>query len=621
MSMNNFKKISSDKDKTVMQHKDGHQITIAHKGISPKYRAQLAALPEHKDKMADGGVVADSSNQSAAMKENTSKSKKKDLEVEELNPVEPKNPLDYEAMAHGGEVKQSNPKLEESKKLPHYADGGAIEDAMKSGAPVTINIGHPGPPPSNMPTPVQNATPAEQPFDVGNLGPNINSSTPQAPINTSNQIPEQPQQVQPQQIQQPQLQPNQSTAPQSVASQQPSGTQQNQDAFGTALTQGTFQKGVEQQIGGTQRTASAEAALGKEQAGAEQEAAGRNQELQDTYKTSYDAIQGERDSLQHDIANFHIDPKRYIDNMSTGSRIATGIGMILGGMGASVTGGRNLVVDQFQHMIDQDIDAQKAELGKKENLLSVNFKREGNLRDALATTRIMSNDILVNQLATAAANAKGPLAKAQATAAIGQINQSTAQMQGQYAARKALLGSGNAALVNAKPEMIARSISALVPKEEQPAAFKEYQELQATASARDKVLQAMDKVAQINTVGNRALNPLQSKRQIDAITGPMVAGLSKETAGRFTEQDAGMLAPLFKTLGDNPQTLAVKKQEAMDLFAPKLQSSVLEGYGIPISKMARFNSGSSFQHPADQVKTVNGVKYTRGPNGEAIRVK
>src|SRR4051812_25269584 len=54
-----FKKVSSDKHTTTLQHEDGHQIRIMHSALSPKIRGQLAELPSHELKMADGGKVAD----------------------------------------------------------------------------------------------------------------------------------------------------------------------------------------------------------------------------------------------------------------------------------------------------------------------------------------------------------------------------------------------------------------------------------------------------------------------------------------------------------------------------------------------------------------------------------
>jgi len=47
MNLKNFKKVSSDKDSTTLQHPDGHQIKIAHKSLSAKVKKSLSDLPVH----------------------------------------------------------------------------------------------------------------------------------------------------------------------------------------------------------------------------------------------------------------------------------------------------------------------------------------------------------------------------------------------------------------------------------------------------------------------------------------------------------------------------------------------------------------------------------------------
>jgi len=48
-----FKKISGDKHHTILAHPDGHEIKVAHSGLSKDMRKQLDAIP----KMAEGGEV------------------------------------------------------------------------------------------------------------------------------------------------------------------------------------------------------------------------------------------------------------------------------------------------------------------------------------------------------------------------------------------------------------------------------------------------------------------------------------------------------------------------------------------------------------------------------------
>jgi hypothetical protein len=65
---------------------------------------------------------------------------------------------------------------------------------------------------------------------------------------------------------------------------------------------------------------------------------------------------------------------------ASASKAMAGIGMILSGIGAGLTHGPNLAAQFITKQIDQDIDAQKANLGKKENLLGYFFKKYGTSR-------------------------------------------------------------------------------------------------------------------------------------------------------------------------------------------------------------------------------------------------
>lgn len=49
MFLKNFKKMSSDKQSTTLKHGDGHELKIAHKGLSKKMRDDLEKLPLHFD--------------------------------------------------------------------------------------------------------------------------------------------------------------------------------------------------------------------------------------------------------------------------------------------------------------------------------------------------------------------------------------------------------------------------------------------------------------------------------------------------------------------------------------------------------------------------------------------
>ncbi len=375
-----------------------------------------------------------------------------------------------------------------------------------------------------------------------------------------------------------------STTPQPAAPQgQPSA--QSQDPFGTQLTADVFQKGLGEAKAGIAGEARALGQQGQAEAQALQQSVDKQQAAQQSYQDHFDALDQERQSFQQDLMNQHIDPQHYLNSMGTAGRVQTAVGLILGGMGGGMTHQENPALKFLNAQIDRDIGAQMAEMGKKENLLSANMKQFGNLRDATEMTRIMQNDIVSMQLKQAAAKAMDPLAKARAIQAAGKLDMDTAQMQGSMAMRKTLLGSVNAGSVDP-----AKIVNLLIPEGQRAEANKELTSAQNMVAGRDNVLSAYDKLTKINTVGNRIMSPIQSKRQIEGILGPIVAQLSKETAGRFTEQDAGMLYGLFPRPGNSDETNRINRARAVQLISEKMHFPILQTYGISPANWGRYGS-------------------------------
>ena len=69
------------------------------------------------------------------------------------------------------------------------------------------------------------------------------------------------------------------------------------------------------------------------------------------------AIQRQQDALAN--INTTVDPNRYFASMSTGGKIATALGLVLGGIGAG-NDGVNRAVGVIDNAINRDVEAQKA---------------------------------------------------------------------------------------------------------------------------------------------------------------------------------------------------------------------------------------------------------------------
>lgn len=210
--------------------------------------------------------------------------------------------------------------------------------------------------------------------------------------------------------------------------------------------------GFNTQIQGLQGQAKAMGALGEQQAAVHQERIKSQQQAMETFQHSYQELEKERQAHMQDIRDGFVNPDNYWKgDPKTGagghSKIMAGIGMILAGF--NPTSSPNAAVNFLQHQMDQNIDAQKANLGARQNLLSANLRQFGNLKDATDMTRIMQNDVVTHMLEANAAKAQGGpngLAANAAKQAIGPIMRESAQLQFQMGLRHSMmkLSSGQA---------------------------------------------------------------------------------------------------------------------------------------------------------------------------------
>lgn len=138
------------------------------------------------------------------------------------------------------------------------------------------------------------------------------------------------------------------------------------------------------------------------------------QQLDQQRVTETKAAQARIDQVISDISQSKIDPNHFWSTRSTTEKVATGIGLILGGIGSGLTKQPNMAAQFVERAIDRDVEAQRAEIGKKENLLGFMFKKYGNIQDAAQATRGYLSAVIAGQAGLAAARAGSTTAQANA---------------------------------------------------------------------------------------------------------------------------------------------------------------------------------------------------------------
>ncbi len=364
-------------------------------------------------------------------------------------------------------------------------------------------------------------------------------------------------------------------------------------------------QGYEAQMRGIQQQGAAEGAAARSQADAAAMAQANEQKVINHFTNQYNTLDQERKAFQEDIKNAHINPQHYLQNQDTGQKIATAIGLVLGGMGSGITGTANPALEFLNKQIDRDIAAQQQELGKKESLLSANMRQFGNLRDATEMTRIMQSDIIANEFRKRAAMSSDPIAKARAMQAAGQLEQSVAPAFLTLTMRQSLAGAGKS---GADP---ASFVKFVVPEPHQAAVFKEIERAQDTRRMAETILSSFDQAAHDNTAMKTGAGLLRTPPSVLALHQSMQPTF-KDLEG--TVRQAAMdntFHNITPAAGDFDSTIKTKRAALVDYLRSKISAPTAKGFGIDLEQ---FNSTAAWQQP-DDIKNFNGVPYKKVQGG------
>lgn len=492
LNLSKFKKVSSDKEHTVLQAPEGHQIKVKHSALHPKMREQLAAIP-----MAEGGDVEDPTQEQLLpgdkepnkIEKKVVKGVKRRMLYEGTDGQELSGPEeDYrrtngEAAQHTvDEANKGDPNVRPASKPksiaqkdsedfskgasqaishpienlthPTYAKGGPVRQYAE-GTPDSPIL--PEPVSSQMP---ETALPADSDIQNAISAPQSQDDIYKQAIADSRATASQRATDLvgtlknagnfllhgPQSSQQPDLTQQGAPSPDATAADTkvpptptyaPPAQEQPAD-----VNPSPIMKGIEEEKQGLQEQYQAGAALAQgQQAALQQDQEARDQAM-GNYAARAQALDDERQGFVQDLQNSHIDPNHYLNSMGTMGRISSAIGIILGGGAAGATGGPNQALQYLQSNIDRDISAQQANIGVKQNLLSANLRQFGNLRDATDMTRVMQNDAVSHQMQMAAAKAGTQNAHANYMMAKGALDQKSAMLMATLNARQTINNPG-----------------------------------------------------------------------------------------------------------------------------------------------------------------------------------
>lgn len=650
MDLSKFKKVGSSKTHTELEHEDGHRLKINHSKLHPKVRKELEKLAVHEDQ---GGSIPKPKDDIPEPDPKKAREFQKGATSSGFNPDQwKKNLKEGLGLAHGGKApvrmadggmvadigkenyseSESHPtrrpyKKDEQKqedKIQHFADGGEAkpEESTPAQAPVVINVGGSGAQQPQSP-------PAENPImsaiskgadmashGLGSAWDAIKSAgaqalgIPEAKADTSPQSAPMPVPAiaPPRQPEAPAMQAAPQAMPQPAAASAPMASKPSQPGGFTPEQQmmGIFPKGmpnVEEAyktgLQANQAQYVADQAAIQAQSEALKAKAAAQQDFADTFKKNQDEVQKQRD----DLRSIYLDPKSDIHpdtfankmygNKDTLGKVKSFIGFILAGAGAGMLHQENPIVKMINQEIDRDVDAQKANLGKTENLLKMNQQDFGNIHDAATITKANLADHVATLMDQAANSTKDLQAKARILQGKQELLDKYAAPMQELALTRSLFSGGPNGAPRMQDPALYISHNPLIPKERKAEGFKELEEASNLKRKGDEIVNAWQQGFDLQR-GYSALHPVdtfQKNKQVEALIQPLIAGLSKDTAGRFTEQDAKMLETLAPSMTDDEKTFKIKLARVKQMVQGKLSDNnfpVLRSGGVNLNKFDQF---------------------------------
>ena len=389
-----------------------------------------------------------------------------------------------------------------------------------------------------------------------------------------------------------------------TAAQPQSQPMQSQDPYGSTNAIQQNLEGLKQVGAGQEAEAQAIGQRGSASLAQEQAYQNNQQDNLSKFNAANAPILAARQALMTDITNGHVDPRKYIHDMTTGGKIANAIGLVLGGMGSGLTHGPNLAFQYMQNQIDKDLEAQKSDLGRKESLLSHNFEQSRNLADAYNMTRLQTGDMLDSHLRMEQDKVADPIAKAKIEQIRGLNQQQQSQIQSQMAVNRMRMGGVGGEVDPAK------LVPMLVPPEHQKQVFAEIEAAQNTRKMSGAIMDAFEKAAKDNTVMKTGAGYLRTPPSVLAFHQAMQPTF-KDLEG--TVRQAAMDNTFHNTtpgVGDFPSSTNTKRAAVQDYLASKSSAPTAKAYGIDLSK---FSSTAPYQRPNAQEGKIGTL-----PNGQRV---
>ncbi len=601
-----MKKIAGDSKSSTFAHPSGHKMVIAHDAVSALQRKQLESLPIHH--LADGGPVTPTAPKSSSdthqapggWGEPNSPGERLTKWVQGLAGGHAKGGM-INRMADGGSVKKDDvpePNKQNAAAMQKGATSGGPSAGeawsnLKSGLGLADggNVGEDIPYDKLIPQEAaENAPYGTSPIPEAK-GPMVASNGPVTPDQVA-QMPGGPGVTQPDE-----------PAAGSNSPESPPPTVQSDGSlmpasgnFAEAYQQGQTAISEQQKINETKAKADADV---------------QSQDLLNRQSLNQGVQQNLKDFSAHqqqflnDYAADHIDPKHYVENMGAVNKIATGIGLFLGGFSTAFTHGSNPAMDFLNKQIDRDIEAQQSRMDKEKTVLGANQQLFNDKMLASNQTRVNMNDIYDHKIQLAATKLGTPQAKAMADQAHAQFAIQNNGLLQQNAIRSAVMQH----MQNGGGGLSATDLAAAgyIPQQD---AIKEQQSIDSQKKALSSAGEIFRKYDKEQTAGN-LINPQSYARANDLNAQLTNLIMESDASKRLTPESAALEVKPFWVNTTDDETTRNDKLAGI--------GNLIRQHAAPTPYMSRYAPKSLPQYDQSvQSVSMEGKTATNPKTGQRI---
>lgn len=364
-------------------------------------------------------------------------------------------------------------------------------------------------------------------------------------------------------------------------------------------------------------------------AATEQEKQTALSDLKNTFDTQVAEEDNKVKAAQKEFDDAKVNPDRYYANLSTGQKISNAVGLILGGLGAGATNGKNMGAEFIQKQIDADITQQQEELGKKKTLLSAAIEHTGSVEKGMQFARALALDTAASKIAQAAAKSNSAQAQNNGAAAVVALKQQSDAIKQKMAADQV-----KNAVLFPEPGQVGteagyrnnlhqtQAIDPKLGKEKEEKYIpgvgvasikipdKERTEIRKLGEYKDLVTKAQDFTNRMGTVG--AISP-ESRAEAESLKNMLTARMNDTTGlTRLTHNEVELYKGIVGDLGSFNFGGLTQKMKDLKEATEKGYKNQLDSLGVvPFNKPDQSSVAKQWLNSPEAQKPENAEKVAR----------